>query len=71
MNQCAKLHVAGWTWAVFTLVNSKSCISLSPQFGNFWIPPGIGRRYWGECSEGMSGHRDWEGGSYSNVEKIT
>jgi hypothetical protein len=21
MSQCAKLHIAGWTWAVFTRVN--------------------------------------------------
>jgi hypothetical protein len=39
VSQCAKLHVAGWTWAVFTSVYLESCISLSPQSGNFWIHP--------------------------------
>jgi hypothetical protein len=33
------LHVAGWTWAVFTRVYLESCISLSLQSGNFWIHP--------------------------------
>jgi hypothetical protein len=37
LSQCAKLHVTGWTWAVFTRVYLESCISLSPQSGNFWI----------------------------------
>jgi hypothetical protein len=25
MSQCTKLHVAGWTWAVFTRVYLESC----------------------------------------------
>jgi hypothetical protein len=37
VSQCAELHVAGWTWAVFTRVYLESCISLSPQSGNFWV----------------------------------
>jgi hypothetical protein len=41
VSQCAKLHVAGWTWAVFTHVYLQSCVSLSPQSGYFWIHPGI------------------------------
>jgi hypothetical protein len=39
MSQCAKLHVAGWTSAVFTRVYMESGISLSPQSGNFRIQP--------------------------------
>jgi hypothetical protein len=39
VSQCAKLHVPGWTWAVFTRVYLESCISISPQPGNFWIHP--------------------------------
>jgi hypothetical protein len=39
VSQLATLHVAGWTWAVFTRVYLESCISLSPQSGNFWIYP--------------------------------
>jgi hypothetical protein len=39
VSQCAKLQVAGWTWAVLTRVYMESCISLSPQSGNFWIHP--------------------------------
>jgi hypothetical protein len=41
VSQCAKLHVAGWTWAVFTRVYMESCISLLPQSGNFCIHPCI------------------------------
>jgi hypothetical protein len=41
VSQCAKLHIAGWTWAVFTRVYLDSCISLSRQSGNFWIKPRI------------------------------
>jgi hypothetical protein len=41
VSQCAKLHVAGRTWAVFTRVYLESCISLSPQSGNFWIHPRV------------------------------
>jgi hypothetical protein len=37
VSQCAKLHVAGLTWAVSTRVHLESCTSLSPQSGNFWI----------------------------------
>jgi hypothetical protein len=36
VSQCVKLHVAGWTWAVFIRVYLESCISLSHQSGNFW-----------------------------------
>jgi hypothetical protein len=41
LSQYAKLHVAGWTWAVFKRVCLESCISLSPQSGNFWVHPRI------------------------------
>jgi hypothetical protein len=37
VSQCATLHVAGWTWAVFTRVYLEPCIWLSPQSVNFWI----------------------------------
>jgi hypothetical protein len=37
VSQWATLYVAGWTWAVFTRVYLESCISISPQSGNFLI----------------------------------
>jgi hypothetical protein len=46
LSHCAKLHVAGWTWGVFTCVYLESYISLSPRSGNFWIHP----RMWGNAA---------------------
>jgi hypothetical protein len=39
MCQCAKLHVAGWTWAVFTHVCLLCLWFLQRQSGIFWIYP--------------------------------
>jgi hypothetical protein len=37
MSQCSKLHVAGWTWAVFTRVYLLFLWFLQRQSGIFWI----------------------------------
>jgi hypothetical protein len=41
VSQCAKLHVAGWTWAVFTSVYSLFLRFVQRQSGIFWIRPRI------------------------------
>jgi hypothetical protein len=37
VSQCARLHVAGWTWTVFTSVYLVSFMILQRQSGIFWI----------------------------------
>jgi hypothetical protein len=39
VSQCAKLHVAGWTWAVFTSFYLLFLWFLQRQSGIFWIHP--------------------------------
>jgi hypothetical protein len=39
VSQCGKLHVAGWTWAVFIRVYWWGFLFLQRQSGIFWILP--------------------------------
>jgi O-antigen/teichoic acid export membrane protein len=45
VSQRAKLHVAGWTWAVFTIVYLLFLRYLQHQSGIFWIYPRTSQKF--------------------------